>query len=246
MVGGGAKKHPESGPAIVEKLAKRLQSARLPVSQVQRLVDEGRPLLGSRGLMGRRCLMLLARPQDELLLLTSQGRGLKMAPSDVPLLAEGDEWPVVEGQELGTDEQVTAAVAVAQPPRFWTVVTRRGYVRQFLRIVFDRGSAQGDPLVESPLHNDAPVAVVNGDRGDLLVLTRWGKAVRFPQRAIAAPGSVALELDPDDEVVAALPLPSDTQILIVTAAGFAARRDTGRFAARERITCMFTCRALVA
>jgi hypothetical protein len=76
-------------------------------------------------------------------------------------------------------------------------------------------------LIESPLHNDAPVAVVNGDRGDLLVLTRWGKAVRFPRRAIAAPGSVALELDPGDEGVAALPLPSDTQILIVTSAPYA-------------------------
>jgi DNA gyrase/topoisomerase IV subunit A len=222
-----------AGPSAV-LLSDRLHAARLPLSQVQRLADEGRPALGSRALLGRRPLLLLARPQDELLLLTSQGRGLKMAPADLPLLAEGGDWPAAQGQELATDERLTAAVAVAEPPRFWTVVTRRGYVRQFLRIAFDRGVTQGEPLVESPLHNDAPVALVNGDRGDLLLLTRWGKAVRFPQRAIAAPGSVALDLDPDDAVVAALPLPSDTQILIVTASGFAARRDTDRFAARAR------------
>jgi DNA gyrase/topoisomerase IV subunit A len=222
-----------AGPSAV-LLSDRLQAARLPLSQVQRRADEGRPALDSQALLGRRPLLLLARPQDELLLLTNQGRGLKMAPSDLPLLAEGGKWPVAEGRELAADERLTAAVAVAEPPRFWTVVTRRGYVRQFLRIAFDRGVTQGEPLVESPLHNDAPVALVNGDRGDLLLLTRWGKAVRFPQRAIAAPGSVALELDPDDAVVAALPLPSDTQILIVTASGFAARRDTDRFAARAR------------
>jgi DNA gyrase/topoisomerase IV subunit A len=222
-----------AGPSAV-LLSDRLQAARLPLSQVQRLTDEGRPALDSQALLGRRPLLLLARPQDELLLLTNQGHGLKIVPADLPLLAEGGEWPVAEGQELAADERLTAAVAVAEPPRFWTVVTRRGYVRQFLRIAFDRGMVQGEPLIESPLHNDAPVALVNGDRGDLLLLTHWGKAVRFPQRAIAAPGSVALDLDPDDAVVAALPLPSDIQILIVTASGFAARRDTERFAARAR------------
>ena len=89
-------------------------------------------------------------------------------------------------------------------------------------------------MVESPFRNDEPVTIVSGDRGDLLLLTRWGKGVRFPQRAIAAQGSVALKLDPDDEIIAAVSLPSDTQILIVTAAGFIARRDTARFGARSR------------
>jgi DNA gyrase/topoisomerase IV subunit A len=220
-------------PAVVF-LSDQLQSARVPLSQAQRLADEGRPALGGQALLGRGCLLVLARPQDELLLLTSQGRGLKRPLSDVPALAEGGGWPTGEGQELAAGERLTAAVAVARPPRFWTVVTRRGYVRQFLHIGFDQRLAQGTPLVESPLHNDAPVALVDGDRGDLLMLTRWGRGVRFPQRAIAGPGSVALELEPDDEVVAALPLPSDTQILVVTAAGYAARRDTSQIGARSR------------
>jgi len=215
-------------------LSDRLQSVRVPFSQVQRLVHEDRPVLGSRASLGLRCL-LLVRPHDELLLLTSQGRGLKVLPSDVPSLAEEGNWPISEGQGLAADERLTAAVAVAEPPHFWTVVTRRGYVRQFLRIGFDRRLAQGDQLVESPLHNDEPVAIVNGDRGDLLLLTRWGKGVRFSQRAIAAQGSIALEVEPDDEVVAALPLPSDVEILVVTAAGYATRRDTAQFAARSQL-----------
>lgn len=219
-------------PSVVF-LSDRLQSARVPLSQAQRLAQEGRPALGSRAALGLRC-MLLAGPQDELLLLTSQGRGLKMLPSDVPPLVEGDNWPDTEGQRLAADERLTAAAAVAEPPRFWTLVTRRGYVRQFLRIRFDRRLARGDRLIESPFHNDEPVAVVNGDRGDLLVATRWGKGVRFPQRAIAGQGSVALEVERDDEVVAALPLPSDIEILIVTASGYATRRDTRQFGARSR------------
>jgi len=43
-----------------------------------------------------------------------------------------------------------------------------------------------------------------------------------------------LNLDPDDEIIAALVLPNDMEILIVTAGGYAARRDTTGFAARSR------------
>ena len=223
-----------SGEPSVVFLSDRLQAARAPLPQVERLAHEGRPALDSRALLGHRCLLLLAHPHHELLMLTSQGRGLKMQPSDVPSLVEGGDWPISEGQELAAGERLTAAVAVAEPPRFWTVVTRRGYVRQFLRIGFDRNLARGDQLIESPFHNDEPVAIVNGDRGDLLLITRWGKGVRFPQRAIAAQGSVGLELDPDDEVIAALPLPSDTEILIVTAAGYVMRRDTSQSLLKAR------------
>lgn len=211
----------------------QLQSASISLSQVQRLVEEGRPVLGRQALLGV-CCLLLVRPHEEMLLLTSRGHGLRVQPSDLPLLVEGTDWPVAEGQVLAADERLTASVAVGEPPRFWTVVTRRGYVQPLIHIDFDRKGARGDPLVESPFRNDAPVAIVNGDQGDLMLFTRWGKWVRFSHRAIAGQGSVALELEPDDEVAAALSLPSDAEIVIATAAGYAMRRDTARLEARSR------------
>jgi len=249
----------ESVEAFVVFLSNRLLSARVLLSQARDMARQGRPALDKRALLGLRCL-LLARPHDELLLLTSQGRGLKVQLSDICLLTGGGGWPfdpsteplvlwprdkglrtgrtqdrpTTEGQGLASGERLTAAVAVAEPPRFWTVATRRGYVQRFVRVAFDRGLSQGDRLVKSPLRNDEPVAVVNGDRGDLLLVTRWGKGVCFSHRAIEGQGSVALNLDPDDEVVAALSLPSDAEILIVTASGYVMRRHTSQFAARSR------------
>ena len=213
-------------------ISDRLQPARLPLPQARQLAREGDPVLNQPAMLRLRC-MLLARPHDELLLFTSQGRSFKLSPTDVPALAGGKDWPAVEVPNLANGERLTAAVAVTQPPRFWTIVTRRGYVRQFLHVELDMKLTQGKQLIESLSRNDAPVAAVNGDRGDLLVITRWGKGVRFPQRAIAASGSTTLALEPDDEVVAALSLPSDTTILIVTASGYAARRDMAHFAARS-------------
>ncbi len=214
-------------------LSDRLQSARLPLSQAQRLARDGRPVMDKQALFGLRCL-LLARPHDELLLLTSQGRGLKVSLSSVPLLTEEGNWPTTEGQGLTAGERLAAAVVASNPPRFWTVATRQGYVQRFVRAALDRRLTQGDQLVRSSFRNDEPAAVVNGDQGDLLLVTRWGKGVRFSHRAIEGQGSVALNLDPDDQIVAALALPAEAEILIATASGYAARRDTAHFPARSR------------
>jgi len=218
-------------PAVMF-LSGHLRSARMPLSQAQQLARKERPAMNRQAMLMLRHL-LLARPQDELLLLTSQGRGFKLSPSDVPFLTEEGNWPASD-RELAEGERLTAAVAIARPPRFWTIVTRRGHVRQILRIDLDQRIAKGEQLIESPFRNDRPVAVVDGDRGDLLVVSRWGKGVRFSQRAIESQGSTALELEPDDEIVAALSLPSDTRLLVVTASGFAARRDTGQIKARSK------------
>ncbi len=219
-------------PAVVF-LSDQLQAARLPLSLAQQLADKERPALNRQAMLSLRFL-LLARPQDELLLFTSQGRGLKLSPSDVPLLAESDDWPAAEGPKLANGEWLTAALAVSPPPRFWTVITKRGYARQLLRIDLDRRIEKGTQVIESQIRRDVPVAAVNGDQGDLLVLTRWGKGMRFSHRAIPGQGTVAIKLEPDDEVIAALSLPADVEVLIVTAAGYAAGRDTSQFEARVR------------
>jgi DNA gyrase/topoisomerase IV subunit A len=222
-----------SAEPVMVLVSDRGELARLPLAQVGQLIREARPVLETQARL-RLCSLQLARPQDELLLLTSQARGLRVSPSDVPLLMEEGEWPNAIGQSLSDGEWLSAAVTVTRPPRFWTAVTRRGYVQQLIRIGFDRDLAQGNQLLESPFRRDVPVALVNGDVGDLLVLTRWGKGIRFSQRVIAAEGSTALELEPDDEVVAALPLPSDAEVIIVTASGYAMRRDTSQISARSK------------
>ena len=75
-----------SEPSVVF-LSDQLQSARMPLSQVQRLAQENRPALSKRAMLRLRYL-LLAHPRDELLLFTSQGRGFKLLPSSVPSLAK--------------------------------------------------------------------------------------------------------------------------------------------------------------
>jgi DNA gyrase/topoisomerase IV subunit A len=214
-------------------LSDQLQVVRVPLARLRELARVEQPVLNKGSMLGLR-RALLACPHEELLMLTSLGRGFTTPVADAPIL-EGGDWPALDGPELEENEWLTGAVAVTRQPRFWTVVTRRGFVRQLIRIDFDRRVERGDSLIESPFRRDVPVAVVDGDDGDLMLITRWGKGIRFPQRSIESAGAQALDLDDDDEVVAALPLRSDdAQVLVVTAASFAVRRAVSQFEPRPQ------------
>lgn len=222
-----------STETAVVLLADGYQAARMPLSQVRLRLRKHRPALSRSAAMGV-CSLVLARPQDDLLLVTSQGRLLRRFLHQIPYLVNGDEWPAVAESPLQAGERVTGAVAVAKPPRFWSVVTRRGYVRQVLRLHLEMQLGPEQVFVDSPHRNDVPVAVVDGDRGDLLLVSRWGKATRFPQQTIRPQGCEAMEVEPDDEIVAALSLPADAETLVVTASGYALRRDSARFGALSK------------
>lgn len=222
----------ESTEAWLVLVSEKGHAARLPLPQAQQMARQGRPALEKRALLNLRRL-LLARPHEEMLLLTDQGRGYKVPLHKLPMLKDAS-WPEAGVQRLTADERLTVATAVGESPRFWTVVTRRGYAQRFVRVAFERRMSQEEPLIASPLHNDAPVAIVNGDWGDLLLVTRWGRGMRFSHRAIEGQGVVALEMERDDEVVAALSLPAETEVLIVTAGGYAIRRDSARISAKTR------------
>jgi DNA gyrase/topoisomerase IV subunit A len=153
--------------------------------------------------------------------------------AEIPFLRES-VWPDEPQLALETGEQVAAAVVIGEAPRFWTVVTRRGTVRQFLHARLQRILDEQTSLFRPSSRTDEPVNIVSGDRGDLLLITRWGKVVRFPQRAIDTQGVLALELDRDDSVAGALSLPDDSEVIAATASGVLLRRDTGTFSRQTR------------
>ena len=67
-----------------------LRSARLPVTEMQRLAHTEQQPLDSRALLSLRAL-LVARPHDEVLLVTSAGRGTKQSPAHGQDHDDGDD-----------------------------------------------------------------------------------------------------------------------------------------------------------
>jgi len=214
-------------------LSEELDQARIPLSTVHDMSKAEQIPLNSRALLSLRALVV-ARPHDELLYITNQGRGFKQLVPDIPPLIENGRWPETTDNPLADGEQLSVAISVDRAPRFWTIATRKGYVQRFVRAALEREMNTGDPLLQSLLDRDEATAVVNGDRGDLLVLTRWGQANRFAHRTIEVQGSIALDLEPGDEVVDALTLSGDREVLIVASDGRVMRRDTMQLPARSK------------
>jgi len=214
-------------------LSEQMHVARVALTRIQDLRRQGQPLLNKRILLDLVGL-LTVRPHDEVLMLSNLARGFKQLVSNAAPLIDETQWPATTGTALEKGERLTVATAVGEPPRFWTVVTARGYVQRFVRVAFDQTVEKGGTLFESPFPNDPPVAIVDGSRGEVMLLSRWGEAVRFAFSTIDIAGSVATQLDPDDRFVAALALPKDGEVLILTAAGRAARYATAKLPAIAR------------
>jgi len=210
-------------------------AARLALSSALDLAQHHGQALHQQAALQLRSALLL-QPGDDLLVLTTRGRGFWLQGADLPTLPEDGNWPDAAIPSLEAGEQVAAAASVRDRPRFWTVVTRRGYVQRFVRVAFEQKLAQGDQLVQSPLRHDEPAVIVDGDRSELLLVSRWGQALRFSQRIIEPQGSVAIDLESGDDVAAALALPSDCDIVLATASGGALRRNTAAVSPRSKLS----------
>jgi len=206
-------------------LSEQLGSARMSVSRAKDLAQKNQTILDRRSLLEVGAL-LAVRPHDQVLALTNYGRGFRFLVPDIAPMIDEERWPESRCPDLEEGERLTATISIEEPPRFWTVATRGGYVQRFVRVALDRQFGNGERAIASPLRNDAPAAIVNGERGDIMLITRWGYATRFPQHTIETRGSIALQLEEDDQVVAAVALPANLQVLILTTSGHATRYNT--------------------
>jgi len=219
-------------PSVV-LLTDTFEACRIPVSRAVQLARDGH-VIPQDQLSSRPRHMIYAQPGDQLILLTSTGRGIQLEATGLPQPGDSTGWTLPADFQPQDRERLISTTVTAASPRFWTVITRKGLVQQLIHTDFDRRLAQGAQLVESPLRNDPPLALVDGDEGDLLLVTRWGIAERVPHRTLIGPSSAAIEVGEDDQIAGALTVKADTEILIVTASGYVMRRGTGRIASRPR------------
>ena len=228
----------DAGAPSLVLLSDRLQAARVPPGHARQLAEQDQPVLDMRAALSLRGIVS-AGPGDELLLVTNLARAYKRLVADVAPLGDKGRWPTsAQDLELDEAERLTALAIGSPAPRLWTLVTRRGYVQRLVHAGMERRMAQGEPLASRLERRDAPIALVSGDHRELVLITSWGQAIRFPQHTIETQGSIALDLAPDDQVVGALALSVDAdtpcELLIVTASGYGLRRDISQLPARSR------------
>jgi hypothetical protein len=138
---------------------------------------------------------------------------------------------------LPRGEQIEALCALPDtPPRQLMIVTRQGWVRAMAWSSAENVIASGQALTAGN-KGDVPVWLGPADGGDLLLLTRLGRWVRFPIATLEPSGQRAISLEPDDDVACAAVLPTgdatlcavaaDGSIVVVQAAALPAHKNPG-------------------
>lgn len=176
-----------------------------------------------------------------LLAMTSRFRLHFLSGLGLPV---SEAWRWAQAQRSGQivlerGERIEALCAVDEfaPPKYVLVVAHSGWCRALPWRLVENLAAGGATLSAGDA-GDTPAWIGPCDEGDVLLLTRLGRYVRFPTAALAAMGEEGARLEEDDDAAAAVVLrPNDERAVhvfgadgahvAIAAAGFEAHKKPG-------------------
>jgi DNA gyrase subunit A len=184
--------------------------------------------------------LLRTNTQHDIILVTATGRAGRLPVYQIPA-GEGGPWDDLTG--IGRQERVVAAIPIspaeATEAACLFLATRQGKAKRlFLSEV--SGALASTPTIIGLNNDDEVIAALQtpGD-GEVLMVTRQGKAIRFREAdvrpmGLPAGGVGALKLGEDDAVVACVLVQEEDCLITVTEEGYTKRVPLSDFPAQGR------------
>lgn len=137
------------------------------------------------------------------------------------------------------DESVVGAFVRSQASHRIILITKRGYVKKIPIVDFEY-KAQGMPIIKFSEEEDEVVKVLQSpEEGDILLLTRKGKMLRFPIRdippaTVGSKGVIGIKLEGDDTLISARAITDFPYLLLITQKGAVKKINAKDIPARGR------------
>ena len=198
------------------------------------------PLRAGAGLSGAEALesrsgdfarhAFLCRGEDHLLVVTASGAAHTLRVSELPLDTRSSRGrSLTEVVDLKKGDRVVAVTPVDHwADGYLVTVTRQGQLKR--TALGEYANARAGGIIATGLSEDDEVvsALVTEGQGELVLATRLGQVIRFPERDArpmgrAARGVRAIDLADGDAVVAALAPRRDASFGLATRRGHAKR-----------------------
>ncbi len=196
--------------------------------------------------------LLTANTRDHLFIFAADGRCHRLGIHEIPQDASkhlADLTDYSRRDAIATMLALPRAVP-NEASCYLFLVTRQGSVKRIALSNMSRltGARQSN-LPQAAASNLDMMRVAAKDRlgwafvtpgnAEVMLVTRKGQSIRFPEEMVRAAGLAAggvggINLKRDDEVVAAMPVPSSGELLTVTAAGFVKRTRLSEFRLQGR------------
>jgi DNA gyrase subunit A len=143
-----------------------------------------------------------AEAEDVLLLLTDDGRAFRLPLTSVPespVRARGSD--LRDLVPLRSNERIVGALPEGGG-QYIVLLSKRGWIRRVLAAYLGKNLIPGTTFHDLKEGGPLVAACWSPGSGDLLLVSREGKAIRFMERQVPARGCLGIRLDPADEAVA--------------------------------------------
>lgn len=177
--------------------------------------------------------LVAADESETVLVFTTGGRAYRLAVAalpESPVRAKGQ--PLADLIHLPPHEHVVAVLPAGRGETV-ALLSQRGWVRRV------RASFLGPSLIQGTIFHDVKeggplvAAVWTGGQGDLFIVTRDGKAIRFAESQVPARGCLGIRLDVMDVGVAICGVEGGSGVFMVGQDGSGTIRLMGGFAANK-------------
>ena len=205
---------------------------------------------GGRGRIGMRTReedivnhLFVASTHSYILIFSDKGRCYWLKVHEIPdVVAAGKGKAIANLVSMQSDEKIASLLSVREletPERFIVMCTRKGTVKKTELAAFSNPRAGGIIAIGID-EGDAVMSVQLSDgKSEIVIGTRDGMAIRFPEDDIRAMGRTAygvkgIVLRDDDEVVGMEVLRAGGTILTVTENGYGKRTEIDEYRVQSR------------
>ena len=178
-------------------------------------------------------LLCVADETQNLLLITNYGRCFRLPVTAIParaIRAKGES--IVKKFLFGEDEK-PAALLTDQAQGYIALLSQTGMVRMLRHHIFGEHMKPGASLFDYKQFGPLASACRSEGDGQLFIVTRLGKGIRFSEKAIPPAGTLGIRLAENDRAVAVASVKSNSSVFILSADGKGAIRTMESFSANK-------------
>ncbi|UCB53354.1 MAG: DNA gyrase subunit A, partial [Candidatus Zixiibacteriota bacterium] len=186
--------------------------------------------------------LFIASTHHYILFFTPKGRCHWVKVHEIPVggrLAKGKN--IVNMLDLGEEESIAAFVPVKEfdDKHFVVMATQNGIIKKTLLSAFSNPRRGGINAMNVPKDDDLIEAKVTDGTCDIVLATREGQAIRFPEEKVrdmgrAAYGVKGVTLAKKDRMIGMVVVKRDATLLSVTENGFGKRTNIADYRVTNR------------
>lgn len=186
--------------------------------------------------------VFIATSHQYLLFFTNAGRCYWLKVHEIPRggrLAKGR--PIVNMLNLGHEERVTTFTRVREfdPSQFIVMATRNGTIKKTSLNAFSNPRKTGINAISLAKGDELIRCMVTDGTNDIILGTRLGQAIRFPEEKVRGMGRTAagvkgIKLSKDDYVIDMVVIKRQSTVLSITENGYGKRTDINDYRITNR------------